>query len=180
LEALSPDMRFMVGQMLEQPEDGEASPDSEDGMSTPDSGSDTGRTPLLHAIELGDLGKVMRLLNKGADVHEENQWGETPLFEAAATGDADVVALLFLYGADPDRSSPADLRAEDVAQHAGLQWLLRLFRGERLNARNLELAGMAMCCRLRRLVAEYLWDWDPEAFDHWPKEQPDTFAHKMN
>mmetsp|Transcript_87493 Transcript_87493/g.276466 ORF Transcript_87493/g.276466 Transcript_87493/m.276466 type:complete len:353 (-) Transcript_87493:21-1079(-) len=161
LAALSPGVRSL----LQQPEE------SEDSISDVDSCSEPDRTPLVRAVEIGDLELALRLLQEGADVNAKNRWGETALFEASATGDADMVALLFLHRADPSHTSGANLRAEDIAATEPLKVLLRLFRGHRLTPTAFQSAGMAMDCRIRRRVAAYLWDWGLEDMEPWPDVQ---------
>ena len=58
---------------------------------------------LLKAAEQGDLGKVVRLVERGVSVHTKTPVRAiTPLFIASNIGCADIVRLLLKHGADPN------------------------------------------------------------------------------
>ena len=68
-------------------------------------------TPLMNAIEKGDIKEIERLLASGADVNEKRFDNYTPLHIAAFYGQANVAALLIEKGADvnakdDDRRTP--------------------------------------------------------------------------
>ena len=55
---------------------------------------------LIEATKLGDVDSVKSLIEKGADVNTENDWGCTPLHYAADSGYVDIAKLLIEHGAD--------------------------------------------------------------------------------
>ncbi|MDP2681544.1 MAG: ankyrin repeat domain-containing protein [Deltaproteobacteria bacterium] len=57
-------------------------------------------TPLMSAIERGNINAVKELLNKGADVNEKDSGGWTPLLGAAYWGNTEAAKLLIDKGAD--------------------------------------------------------------------------------
>src|SRR3989338_10363044 len=57
-------------------------------------------TPLMNAIEKGDIKEIERLLASGADVNERRFDNYTPLHVAAFYSQANVAALLIEKGAD--------------------------------------------------------------------------------
>ena len=59
-----------------------------------------GGTALITAAQSGDVAKVKKLLDAGADVEARTKDGRTALHEAAAAGNAAVVKLLLEHGAD--------------------------------------------------------------------------------
>jgi uncharacterized protein len=60
-----------------------------------------GYKPLMLASEEGHVGVVRWLLDKGADIHEQDDAGRTPLHTACLYGRPPVVRLLLERGADP-------------------------------------------------------------------------------
>jgi hypothetical protein len=69
---------------------------------------------LIEAASRGDLEKVKRLLNEGADVNAKNKYGQTPLHWAATWGHLDIVKLLVDRG--------ADINAKDEDGETPLHW----------------------------------------------------------
>jgi ankyrin repeat protein len=61
-------------------------------------------TPLNHAIEQTDLEMIQAVLQRGAEVNRQDDFGKTPLTTAVATGEPSVavVKLLLAAGADPN------------------------------------------------------------------------------
>ena len=57
---------------------------------------------LLEAARNGDLIKVQKALENGANPNVKDKDGHTPLHLAAFTGHADVARLLLEHGADPN------------------------------------------------------------------------------
>ncbi|MBC8290160.1 MAG: ankyrin repeat domain-containing protein, partial [Planctomycetes bacterium] len=60
----------------------------------PNSKNPAGETPLMKAVESGDLQTVVVLIFRGADEQAKDKLGQTPLMRAAAAGKAEVVKLL--------------------------------------------------------------------------------------
>lgn len=60
----------------------------------PNSRNPAGETPLMKAVESGDLQTVVVLIFRGADERAQDKRGLTPLMHAAATDQAEVVRLL--------------------------------------------------------------------------------------
>jgi ankyrin repeat protein len=57
-------------------------------------------TPLLIAVEDGDVEAVRMLMEEGADVDEEGPFGVRPLYAAVQEGHLEVVRTLLFAGAD--------------------------------------------------------------------------------
>lgn len=60
-----------------------------------------GRTPLIHAVDAGNLEGAALLLRVGARPNEADDQGRTPLHYAAAIGSDPLARLLLDNGADP-------------------------------------------------------------------------------
>ncbi|KZY97339.1 hypothetical protein A3749_07775 [Oleiphilus sp. HI0078] len=61
-----------------------------------------GSTALIYAATLGDLDKVKKLINLGANINHRKHNGSTALIAAAQAGESEVVELLMNKGADPN------------------------------------------------------------------------------
>jgi ankyrin repeat protein len=59
-------------------------------------------TPLMQAINLGEVEIVQVLLEAGADIHFSPYFEDTPLGLAALTENLEIVKLLLKFGANPD------------------------------------------------------------------------------
>uniref|UniRef100_A0A7S4SM32 Uncharacterized protein n=1 Tax=Alexandrium monilatum TaxID=311494 RepID=A0A7S4SM32_9DINO len=92
----------------------------------------TPETPLALAVQADNLGRVLELLQGGADPNQADAVGETPLFEAAAAGSINMAAALLLASADPHRQSASGTSALDFSATASMRLLLEFFRGESL------------------------------------------------
>lgn len=64
--------------------------------------SATGDTPLMSAVESGSKEVVMALLEAGAQVNSQNNYGETALHQAYFYGHPELADILLQHGADPD------------------------------------------------------------------------------
>ena len=64
--------------------------------------ADYGRkaSPLHRAVHNGDTEELQMLLEAGADVNAQDQWGDTPLHAAARNGDVAAIRMLVEAGAD--------------------------------------------------------------------------------
>jgi len=68
--------------------------------------TDDGVTPLLTAIDRGDLQAVDRLIASGTNVRAANREGMTPLAMASLNGDLPIIDRLLKAGADPNERGP--------------------------------------------------------------------------
>jgi ankyrin repeat protein len=57
-------------------------------------------TSLLTACQDGNLSKVQKLLSKGVDIHDRNEYGDTPILLASRNGHLSIVELLVSKGAN--------------------------------------------------------------------------------
>jgi hypothetical protein len=96
---------------------------------------------LLEAAERGELGKVKKLLDEGADVNaRSSEWWTTPLHLAAAGGHLSVVKLLVERGADVnarDKDGWTPLRLAALKGHLDVVEFL-VERGADVSAKNKE------------------------------------------
>lgn len=78
-------------------------------------------TPLHHLARAGDLESVRLLLDHGAQLEAQDEFGGTPLDQAAFWGRKDVVAYLLSKGAKPTRHTLAQAeRSKETAEIAGM------------------------------------------------------------
>jgi hypothetical protein len=87
-------------------------------------------SPLLEAVDAGDLGCGTKLLNGRAEPNEYDRQGETPVFTAASHGSVDVVATLLLCNAEPLTRSIHGRTPWDVASSEPIRSLLNFFAGQ--------------------------------------------------
>jgi RNA polymerase sigma-70 factor, ECF subfamily len=88
-----------------------------------------GGTPLLRAVERGDVQMARLLLTRGADPDAACSCagGESSLWVAAAQHESELVALLLDHGADPDTRAFAGTAAVDVARARRFDDVVRMF-----------------------------------------------------
>ncbi len=77
-----------------------------------------GYTPLIHAIEVGDITICKFLIFNGVDVNYYNSGNYTPLMYATTEEDIDIVSLLLKYHADVNVVNVN----EDTALSIALRW----------------------------------------------------------
>jgi ankyrin repeat protein len=80
-------------------------------------------TPLITAINNGDIKMVRLLLSKGADPNLKSSYGEFPLFIALQMEHRELIALLIKHGADPTTKNHEGKTPEewlDAQQRIGL------------------------------------------------------------
>jgi hypothetical protein len=70
-----------------------------------DAADEFGRTPLMHAIEAGQIPAARELIGRGASLTLADRSGETPLLLAARSGNAEIVSLLLQRGAPVDAAN---------------------------------------------------------------------------
>ena len=78
----------------------ETKPDAPAASSTAEAKDETGRTPLMLAVDRRDTEGARKLIESGANVNAENPAGVTPLMNAAGMGNKELVELLIKKGAD--------------------------------------------------------------------------------
>jgi ankyrin repeat protein len=76
-----------------------------------------GQTDLHSAARDGDVERVKKLLEKGANPNVQDEAGLTPLHWAADVGSVDMVKFLLEHGADPNVQ---DKRRLDAAVHGSV------------------------------------------------------------
>jgi uncharacterized protein len=80
-----------------------------------------GFTPILFAVQQGDIDTVAALLAAGADVNDRTEEEGTALIIAIASGHEKLAAYLLSRGADPRASDANGITALHYALHGGLQ-----------------------------------------------------------
>jgi ankyrin repeat protein len=65
-------------------------------------GQSEGLTPLMRASQRGQIMTVRRLLRKGVNVNEQDDYGRTALGLASYEGHVEVIKSLLAAGADPN------------------------------------------------------------------------------
>lgn len=68
--------------------------------------SDTISVEFFKAVNSGDIKKVERLLQLGADVNQKETMGDIPLHVTAKKGNFDLVKVLVTHGADVNKADP--------------------------------------------------------------------------
>jgi uncharacterized protein len=97
---------------------------------SPDARADDGSTALHAAAYQQDAWASWVLLEAGAAVDAEDQWGNTPLFRAVFSNhDAvEVIKLLLSYGADPSHENKSGVSPRSFAEKSGKQDIVELFQ----------------------------------------------------
>ncbi|HVF90696.1 MAG TPA: ankyrin repeat domain-containing protein [Blastocatellia bacterium] len=70
-----------------------------------------GRTILMRTAETGEVDRVQKLIDEGADVNSQSNSGVTALMTAAGMGHAGVTRLLIEKGADVNAKTPGNYTA---------------------------------------------------------------------
>src|SRR6185503_9994821 len=99
--------------------------------------TDDGVTPLLTAIDRGDLQAVDRLIASGTNVRAANREGVTPLAMACLNGDLPIIDRLLKAGADPKQRGPnGETLLMFAARNGRVEVITRLLAaGAEVNAR---------------------------------------------
>jgi ankyrin repeat protein len=79
---------------------------------------------LVRAAKRGNLNKVQRVLEGGADVNIHDGYGRTALMEACREGHVDVVRWLLEHEADCEKESFSGTNAIQYAKSAAIHQLL--------------------------------------------------------
>ena len=77
----------------------------------PNKRSDDGTTPLMWAVNKGDVAEVRRLLRLGANPKLVNNYGASAMSLAAEVANTDILKLLIETGVDPDSANPEGMTA---------------------------------------------------------------------
>ena len=81
----------------------------------------TGKTALIHAARIADLGLVKLLLDRGAPVDAADREGKTALWYAAAAGSAPVAEVLLAVGAKPEGADSAGMGRREIPLSAAIR-----------------------------------------------------------
>jgi ankyrin repeat protein len=77
------------------------------------------QTPLMWAVQVKDAALVRILLERGAAVNVQDDFGKTALMFAAEKDDADIIKLLLRHGADVSARTVKGATAADLARAHG-------------------------------------------------------------
>ena len=77
---------------------------------------------LVDAAENGDVGKVRELINDGADINAQNQYGEIALIKATLEEHSDVVRLLIQNRVNVNARSSSKPELDIVGGETALYW----------------------------------------------------------
>jgi hypothetical protein len=93
---------------------------------------------LLDAVEEGDIARVKKLLDRGANLNAKDILGYTPLHKAAMYGDIELVDLLLRYGADANAKTDKAETPLHLAASRGQADVVKMLleRGADVNARD--------------------------------------------
>jgi ankyrin repeat protein len=86
----------------------------------PDVPDADGRTPLIHAVEVGSLEKVSALIMAGANIDHQDNNGDTPLHRACYHDDEDCMSLLINAGASTLIRNNNGAQAKDLTNFEDL------------------------------------------------------------
>lgn len=84
-------------------------------------GKNNGVTELMNAAGIGDVERMIDLINYGAGVNDKTKSGFTPLMYAGANGQVDAFKLLLSHGADYSSKSKQGKTAIEVAVDKGFE-----------------------------------------------------------
>ncbi|XP_044528716.1 2-5A-dependent ribonuclease [Gracilinanus agilis] len=120
-----------------------------------------GCPPLIQAVQKGDRGLVLQLLEEGADINVRAKGGWTPLHNAVKEGKEEIVQLLLDKGADPHIRKDNGATPFIVAGIMGDVKLLRLFlsKGADVNEHDIHgfTAFMEAACYGKVEALEFLY-----------------------
>lgn len=102
-----------------------------------------GGTPLLRAVERGDVAMVRLLLARGADVDGACtcDGGESPLWVATVQRETPIVEELLRCGANPNASAFAGTSAIDIARRRGYDEIVAMLRAAGASASPVDEGG---------------------------------------
>jgi len=101
---------------------------------------------LRYTARTGNMQKVEKLINQGADVNEQNKSGETALMSAAEDGQRDVCELLIAKGANVNAQNNSGETALMKAAYSGHRKVCELLiaKGADVNAQNYKTGDTAL------------------------------------
>jgi|WetSurMetagenome_2_1015567.scaffolds.fasta_scaffold295624_2 ankyrin repeat protein len=100
-----------------------------------------GYTPLIQAVCTGDVAKVQKALEGGADVNWKMEWGLTALMWAADQGHTPVVTVLIAHGADVNAQNEEGLTALMLAAREGRTETVKLLLKNKADPSRKDLTG---------------------------------------
>ena len=83
---------------------------------------------LMLAAAAGDVGRVRKLLQRGANIQARDVDGWTALMLAAMEGHAAVARILVEEGADPQATDRFGVSVLDCARRSGREEIIRLLK----------------------------------------------------
>ena len=92
--------------------------------------ADAGTPPLVQAAEEGNLGKLAKLLERGADPNAHDAWRNTALIYAARDGRVEMVKLLIARGADVNWIDGERVTPLILASFKNHETIVRLLLGQ--------------------------------------------------
>lgn len=92
-------------------------------------------SPLMDAVQIGDLTNTKLLLQHAANPDLQSEDGQTALILAVGRQDKQLVALLMKYGADPEIKDKLGMSAIKYAEVFGKQDILKVLKRENEEAK---------------------------------------------
>jgi ankyrin repeat protein len=109
------------------------------------------QTPLMWAAQVKDTALVRILLERGAAVNAQDDFGKTALMFAVEKDDADIIKLLLRHGADVSVRTVKGAMAADIAHARGHVLVVKLLAHSQKIARR--RPGRSFSNPLNRVVA---------------------------
>lgn len=100
-------------------------------------------TELMNAAKNGDIVGVQKIIDRGADVNQQNNKGKTALMFAASEGHEDIVQFLIDHGAKVDIADEYGTTALIVASTAGKYKVVELLLAHNANPDVRDQSGSA-------------------------------------
>ena len=88
---------------------------------------DRGYSPLMDAVQKGDVAMVKLLLEHGAVTDQRSKDGQTALIICAGRGDEDMAEFLVMHGADPQIKDNLGMSAAGYAKLFNNRKMMELF-----------------------------------------------------
>lgn len=114
---------------------------------------------LIEAVQAGNAGLVKELVELGADVNEQDNFGWTPLNWAAGKGSTQIVETLLEAGADPSKVGLDQRTPLMIALAAGHREVAIFLREAQAGNGQVPTAGRKYCKAYRRSALEAYPKW---------------------